>query len=155
MGALFSLEFVKRFWPAIVLGLAIIGIAFSIWNYGRGRYNEGVRVTTEAYEVKLTACNAKVKAVLDANAVAQAAIRTLQELYGDLDTAVRDLQAREIDARARADKALAEALKRERAAVHEIAKLRKIIGEPKVATPELACQASLDLLEAAAERRAP
>ena len=143
-----AFRFVKAWWPVIVGGLAILVVVMSVLGYGRARFNAGVASMKPALE----ACVRAKDDAIQANKHAQAAIKALQDMYGDLEQAIRDLEDRERAAQLRVDAARAEQARRERELLKEAVRLKSLLERP-AETKEQACVTAAEILREEARRK--
>lgn len=144
---------VKAWWPVIVGFLVLLVVVMSVLGYGLARYNAGKAEAEAKFAPKLAACAADRDGALRANKDAETAINNLKAAYGDLETAVKQLEARERVARLRGERIAAELAKKEREFIQEAQRLHAIINGPRATTAEAACAgADLILLEEAQRR---
>jgi hypothetical protein len=145
-------QIIKKFLPLIIGALVVLTLIGAIMGYGRARYNQGVAEAEAEYKPKIQACLVARDGALAANKSAMQAIDNLKSAYGDLESAVKMLEARERAARIRGDRLAAEFAKREREYVQEAQRLKAIIEGPRL-SPQEACAGADKLLTEEARAR--
>jgi hypothetical protein len=143
----------KKFAPLIIGVLVLVTVWGAVMGYGRTRYNQGVTATEAKFAPKLLACATDRDAAFKANKDAEVSIQRLKAAYGDLEIAVKQLEARERVARLRGERIAAELAKKEREFIQEALRLRAIIDGPRAATREEACAGAEVLLTEEARAR--
>lgn len=147
-------EGIKRFWPLIVVGVAMAAGAIALVVYGNKREAAGYARAEGELRPIIQACEVARNDALLANQHADAAIKVLQSMYSDLEQEIKDREAREIAAWRAAQEGLAQALRRERLALRRAAELKKVLERsPEARTCETSRKA-LDALREDARRRA-
>lgn len=143
-------EAARRVAPFIIGALIILGLFGVVAGYGHTKYKAGFTAAEAEYKPKLVACAADLGKATDANRAAEQAIKQLKLAYGDLELAVKQLEARERVARLRGEQIAAELARKEKVFLQEAARLQAIIEGPRALTPEEACKgAELILTEEA------
>ena len=143
-------EAARRAVPFIVGALCVLGAVGVVVGYGHTKYKAGFTAAEAEYKPKLVACAADRDKAFEANRAAEQAIKQLKLAYGDLELAVKQLEARERVARLRGEQIAAELARKEKVFLQEAARLQAIIEGPRALTPEEACKgAELILTEEA------
>lgn len=153
MGALVIWEFVKRFAPLIIGALVILALVGAWMGYGKARYNQGYAAAEAQYVPQLQLCSTARDSAVSANKEAEKTIKNLKAAYGDLEAAVKALEARERVARLRGERLKAELAKKEREFIEQAARLEAIITGPKAPTREEACDGADKILTEEARAR--
>lgn len=140
---------IKPFMPLIIGVLVVMAFVGVLWAYGSSKFDAGYAKATAIYEPKLKICAADRDMAIEANAAAAKAIDHLKAAYGDLEAAVKMLEARERAAKLRGDRLAAELAAKEREHIQEAERLRAIVNAPKLAPAEACAGADLLLTEEA------
>lgn len=142
-----------RLWPLwLGIGLVVFGaIALNVHDKRVAR--EAVAAVEAEYKARLSQCEETKRQAALAIQEARSAIDTLQQSYAEQSARVIELVKAEAAAKARGDRAVAQALAKERALLGKIAEL-KAEAEKPAATPELSCEEADAILRDLAARRA-
>jgi hypothetical protein len=141
------LELIKTFWPILV------AIAFTavVW-WAKASYDEKQReIGREELRPQLVACNKAYAEAAEANRKAQEAIATIHKMYGNLQEALKQLELREMAAKARGDNLRAQLAAKEKERLQTAMALEKALKE-RSETPTAACIVADDVLSARAAR---
>ena len=146
-------EAARRAAPLIMGALAVVAIVGMIFGFGHSKYKQGFAAAELEYKPKLVACAADRDKAFEANRAAEQTIKQLKLAYGDLEAAVKQLEARERVARLRGEQIAAELARKEKEFLREAARLQAIIEGPRAATPEEACKGAEIILTEEARLR--
>lgn len=148
-----ALALLAKYWKQIAVGLAVIGVALMVWRWDANRLERAREEGREELRPQLVACAADRDTAIAANKEAEAAIKTLRAAYGELEDAVKMLEARERAARLRGERLKAELAKKEREFLEEAARLQAIIEGPRASSREEACAGAEMILTKEARER--